>query len=77
MPSLHPHAKEAVCRQTQSTILRLSRGDRFPTGPTGGSGGALLDKLRRTQATLSLQVADLSTQVGPSISQSRYNSIAN
>jgi succinoglycan biosynthesis transport protein ExoP len=58
--------KEAVYRQTQSSDPEVVAAAIVSDSPTGGSGGALLDKLREQQATLSLQVAELSTQFGPS-----------
>src|ERR1700730_10307702 len=61
--------KEAVYRQTQSNdpdevaaaIISQTGGG----GAVGGSSG-LLDRLREQQASLKIQIADLSTQLGPS-----------
>ena len=58
--------KEAVYRQTQSSDPDVVAAAIVSDGPSGGSGGALLDRLREQQATLSLQVAELSSQFGPS-----------
>jgi len=59
--------KEAVYRQTQSSdpdvVAAAIIAD---TGTGGGAGSGLLDKLRDQQASLRIQVADLSTQFGPS-----------
>jgi len=56
--------KEAVYRQTQSNdpdaIAAAIIAD------TGGASSALLDKLREQQVGLKIQIADLSTQLGPS-----------
>ena len=60
--------KEAVYRQTQSSdpveVAAAIIAD--TTGAGNGAGSGLLDKLREQQATLRIQVADLSTQFGPS-----------
>jgi polysaccharide biosynthesis transport protein len=58
--------KEAVYRQTQSSDPEVVAAAIVSDSPTGGSGSGLLDKLREQQATLSLQVAELGTQFGPS-----------
>ena len=55
--------KEAIYRQTQSTDPDAIAAA-IVTGNAGGSG--LLDSLRAQQATFKIQVADLSTQFGPS-----------
>jgi len=59
--------KEAVYRQTQSSdpdvVAAAIIAD---TSTGGGAGSALLDKLREQQANLRIQVAELSTQLGPS-----------
>jgi uncharacterized protein involved in exopolysaccharide biosynthesis len=68
--------KEAVYRQTQSNdpdaiaaaIIADSSGRSVPRSS--------FDKLREQQATLRIQVADLSTQLGPNIRRSP-NSTAN
>jgi polysaccharide biosynthesis transport protein len=60
--------KEAVYRQTQSSdpevVAAAIIADSAGTGTSVGS--RLLDKLRDQQATLGIQVAELSTQFGPS-----------
>ncbi len=60
--------KEAVYRQTQSSdpevVAAAIIADSAGTGTSVGS--RLLDKLREQQATLGIQVAELSTQFGPS-----------
>src|SRR5271163_2838154 len=60
--------KEAVYRQTQSNdpdaVAAAIVAD--TTGTGGGAGSMLLDKLREQQATLRIEVAELSTQFGPS-----------
>jgi polysaccharide biosynthesis transport protein len=60
--------KEAVYRQTQSNdpeeIAAAIVAD--SAGGGSGAGGKLLDKLREQQATLGIQVAELSSQFGPS-----------
>jgi succinoglycan biosynthesis transport protein ExoP len=60
--------KEAVYRQTQSNdpdaIAAAIVADTMGGG--SGAGSALLDKLREQQASLRIQVAELSTQFGPS-----------
>jgi succinoglycan biosynthesis transport protein ExoP len=60
--------KEAVYRQTQSNDP-VAVAAAIVADTTGGGAGAasmLLDKLREQQAGLRIQVADLSTQFGPS-----------
>jgi succinoglycan biosynthesis transport protein ExoP len=60
--------KEAIYRQTQSSdpevVSAAIIADSSGTGSSTGS--RLLDKLREQQATLGIQVAELSTQFGPS-----------
>ena len=60
--------KEAVYRQTQTNdpeaIAAAIVSDTTGSGSTASSG--LLDKLREQQANLRIQVAELSTQLGPS-----------
>jgi succinoglycan biosynthesis transport protein ExoP len=60
--------KEAVYRQTQSSdpevVAAAISAD--PVGGGGGSSSRLLDKLREQQATIGIQVAELSSQFGPS-----------
>jgi polysaccharide biosynthesis transport protein len=60
--------KEAIYRQTQTNdpdaIAAAIVADTTGTGSTATSG--LLDKLREQQATLRIQVAELSSQFGPS-----------
>jgi succinoglycan biosynthesis transport protein ExoP len=60
--------KEAVYRQTQSddpvAIAAAITSD--SAGGGSGAGSLLLDKLREQQAALGIQVAELSTQFGPS-----------
>jgi succinoglycan biosynthesis transport protein ExoP len=60
--------KEAVYRQTQSNdpdvVAAAIIADTTGAGTTAGSG--LLDKLREQQANLRIQVAEISTQFGPS-----------
>src|SRR6202140_2207522 len=60
--------KEAVYRQTQSNDPVAIAAAIISDTPMGGSGAgsALLDKLRDKQASLRIQVAELSTQFGPS-----------
>src|SRR6202140_189153 len=60
--------KEAVYRQTQSNDPGAIAAAIISDTPMGGSGAgfALLDKLRDQQASLRIQVAELSTQFGPS-----------
>src|SRR6195256_4913004 len=60
--------KEAAYRQTQSNDP-VAVSAAIVSDPTGGGSGAasmLLDKLREQQAALKIQIADLSTQFGPS-----------
>jgi succinoglycan biosynthesis transport protein ExoP len=60
--------KEAVYRQTQSNdpveVAAAIVSD--SAGGNTGAGSVLLDKLREQQVALRIQVADLSTQLGPS-----------
>ena len=56
--------KEAVYRQTQSTDPEVVAAAIISDSPNGGT--ALSDKLREQQASLSLSVAELSSQFGPS-----------
>ncbi len=60
--------KEAVYRQTQSNDPEAVAAAIVADTAGGGSvaGSALLDKLREQQAGLKIQVAELSTQFGPS-----------
>jgi len=58
--------KEAVYRQTQSNDPVAIAAAIISDGPVNGSGSGLLDKLHDQQATLRIQVAELSTQFGPS-----------
>ncbi len=58
--------KEAIYRQTQSSDPEAVAAAIVSDSPNGGSGSGLLDKLREQQAGLALQVAELSTQFGPS-----------
>src|ERR1700692_1441689 len=60
--------KEAVYRQTQSSdpVAVAAAIVSDTTGGGTGAASALLDKLREQQAGLRIQVADLSTQFGPS-----------
>jgi succinoglycan biosynthesis transport protein ExoP len=60
--------KEAVYRQTQSNdpVAVSAAIVADTTGGGTGAASALLDKLREQQAGLRIQVADLSTQFGPS-----------
>lgn len=61
--------KEAVYRQTQSNdpeVVAAAIIADTTGGGSGGAGSALLDKLREQQAGLRIQVAELSTQFGPS-----------
>src|SRR6266403_1558255 len=60
--------KEAVFRQTQSNDPVAVAAAIVSDTAGGGSvaGSALLDKLREQQASLKIQVAELSTQFGPS-----------
>jgi exopolysaccharide transport family protein len=58
--------KEAVYRQTQSNDPVAIAAAIISDGPLTGSGSGLLDKLHDQQATLRIQVAELSTQFGPS-----------
>ena len=56
--------KEAVYRQTQSSDPETVAAA-IIAGNAAGNGLSLLDKLREQQATLRIQVAELSTQLGP------------
>src|ERR1700687_5742669 len=60
--------KEAVYRQTQSNdpVAVSAAIVSETTGGGTGAASALLDKLREQQASLRIQVAELSTQFGPS-----------
>src|SRR6266446_3648212 len=60
--------KEAVYRQTQSNdpVAISAAIGADATGGGSGAASVLLDKLREQQASLRIQVADLSTQFGPS-----------
>src|ERR1700686_410467 len=60
--------KEAIYRQTQSNDPVAIAAAIISDTPMGGSGAgsALLDKLHDQQASLRIQVAELSTQFGPS-----------
>jgi len=57
--------KEAVYRQTESNDPVAIAAAIISDGP-GTAGGGLLDKLHDQQASLRIQVAELSTQFGPS-----------
>ncbi|MGB9236285.1 MAG: polysaccharide biosynthesis tyrosine autokinase [Terriglobales bacterium] len=57
--------KEAIYRQTQSNDPEVIAAA-IVTGGVIGSGSGLLDALRGQEAALKIQVADLSTQFGPS-----------
>ena len=57
--------KEAVYRQTQSGDAEAVAAAIVAGGAGPGNGGSLLDKLLEQQATLRIQVAELSTQLGP------------
>jgi len=57
--------KEAVYRQTQSGDPEVVAATITADAATGAA-GSLLDKLREQQASLRIQVAELSTQFGPS-----------
>ena len=56
--------KEAVYRQTQSGDPEVVAAA-IIAGNAAGNGASLLDKLREQQAALRIQVAELSTQLGP------------
>jgi len=56
--------KEAIYRQAQSNDPEVIAASIVTAGPGAGSG--LLDSLRSQQAALRIQIADLSTQLGPS-----------
>ena len=58
--------KEAVYRQTESNDPVAIAAAIISDSPTGGTGTGLLDKLHDQQASLRIQVAELSTQFGPS-----------
>jgi exopolysaccharide transport family protein len=57
--------KEAVYRQTQSSDPEVVAAAILAGNAGGGNGASLLDKLREQQASLRIQVAELSTQFGP------------
>jgi exopolysaccharide transport family protein len=57
--------KEAVYRQTQSNDPEVVAAAIIADTAGGGNGATLLDKLREQQATLRIQSAELSTQLGP------------
>jgi polysaccharide biosynthesis transport protein len=57
--------KEAAYRQTQSDDPDQVASAIIAQTTAGGAGSGLLDKLREQQASLRIQVADLSTQLGP------------
>jgi capsular exopolysaccharide synthesis family protein len=58
--------KEAVYRQTQSSDpVAVAAAIVFDTAGGTGAGSVLLDKLREQQVNLRIQVAELSTQLGP------------
>src|ERR1700690_415032 len=56
--------KEAVYRQTQSSDPEVGAAAIIADAGSG-NGSSLLDKLREQQATLRIQIAELSTQLGP------------
>src|ERR1700733_12063262 len=58
--------KEAVYRQTQSSDPEVVASAIIADAAGGGNGASLLDKLREQQAGLRIQIAELSTQLGPS-----------
>ncbi|MFZ0561808.1 MAG: polysaccharide biosynthesis tyrosine autokinase [Terriglobales bacterium] len=58
--------KEAVYRQTQSNDPDQVASAIVTQTAAGGATTGLLDKLREQQANLRIQIADLSTQLGPS-----------
>src|ERR1700731_2206755 len=58
--------KEAIYRQTLSDDPVAVAAAIISNTPTGGSGSMLLDKLREQEVSLRIQVAELSTQFGPS-----------
>src|SRR3984885_8029149 len=58
--------KEAVYRQTQSGDPEVVASAIIADAAGGGNGASLLDKLREQQAGLRIQIAELSTQLGPS-----------
>jgi succinoglycan biosynthesis transport protein ExoP len=57
--------KEAIYRQTQSNDPEVVAAAITAGSPGSGNGSSLLDKLREQQANLRIQIADLSTQLGP------------
>jgi polysaccharide biosynthesis transport protein len=57
--------KEAIYRQTQSSDPEVVRAA-IIADSAGGAGSHLLDGLREQQAALKIQIAELSTQFGPS-----------
>jgi exopolysaccharide transport family protein len=58
--------KESVYRQTLSDDPVAVAAAIISSSPNGGSGSVLLDKLREQEVSLRIQVAELSTQFGPS-----------
>jgi succinoglycan biosynthesis transport protein ExoP len=58
--------KEALYRQTQSNDPEVVRAAIIADAAGGGGGSHLLDGLREQQAALKIQIAELSTQFGPS-----------
>jgi polysaccharide biosynthesis transport protein len=58
--------KEAIYRQTQSSDPEVVRAAIIADAAGGGGGSHLLDGLREQQAALKIQIAELSTQFGPS-----------
>jgi len=58
--------KEAVYRQTQSSDPEVVAAAILADSGGGASGSKLLDKLREQQANLGIQMAELSSQFGPS-----------
>jgi succinoglycan biosynthesis transport protein ExoP len=58
--------KEAVYRQTQSSDPDVVAAAIIADAAGGGNGASLLDKMREQQANFRIQIAELSTQLGPS-----------
>jgi polysaccharide biosynthesis transport protein len=58
--------KEAIYRQTQSSDPEVVRAAIIADAAGGGGGSHLLDGLREQQAALKIQIAEQSTQFGPS-----------
>jgi exopolysaccharide transport family protein len=59
--------KEAIYRQTQSSDpVQVAAAIINDTAPGGAAASALLDRLRDQQVALKIQIAELSTQFGPS-----------